>query len=166
MKSLVVIFAATLVIGGYAWSRVHNASVYAYRLETWLPASSVAVSKQFKVFAGLVEVSPRLVDLGDTTYRLEDAWIEHRTQPRRVSVFRTDQEILPEFILCVRYSPIAHNPLLSQTGIRIKDKKSREVFDSPIGNVLRTEIGTELPANFTLRCDTREKEVVVELKKA
>ena len=164
-KPAILLDVFLIVVGFYAAMQIQQAEMLEWELRNRVPTSTVADSKRYHVFATELEASPMSVDLGDTTYKIESVWVEHRTEPQRVSIFSVHQQILPEMTLCVRIEPVARNHLLAQTEVRIKSPKNQEVFDHGFRNCLVIDAGREIPTSVVLRCDTREKEAVIQLKK-
>lgn len=161
MKAVVATFAlvgASIAFGAWCY---HDASFHEWELLNRVPTSRIEDSKKFGVLAAEFEVSPSVVDLGDTTYKIEEAWVEHRTELERVSAFSTVQRVRPEMVLLVRITPVARNPDLAQSQVRIKE--GREVYGDAYRRVLRSEVGVVEPDHFILRCDTREREALVAL---
>src|ERR1044072_1047433 len=128
MKPAIFLTALAVVATAYAAVRYCDADRFEWELLSHVPTSHIEDSKRLRVFAGDFEVSPAVVDLGDTSYKIEAAWIEYRTEPRRISAFATRQDILPEMVLTVHVTAVSRSPLLAQTGIRIKDEKGGEVY--------------------------------------
>jgi hypothetical protein len=165
MKTILAfVFLGGAAVAFGAW-RHYKAGSYEWELLNRVPTSRIEDAKKYRVFAGEFEVSPAVVDLGDTTYKIEEAWVEHRTEPERASTLSTVQRVYPEMVLLVRITAVARNPQLAQSAVRIKKEKGREVYGNGYRDVLLSEVGANEPTSFILRCDTREREVVVALKK-
>lgn len=85
-------------------------------------------------------------------------WLEHRTQPKRLSPFFTRQEILPELVLCVDIGPF--DP---EADVRIKDAKTSHIFYSAVSGVQLSEVGLVAPKSFVLCTRDGSSEVTVQV---
>lgn len=131
------------------------------------PTRDTASAKAHRVFVASLSPVPDRIDLGDTTYSMQEVWVERQFHVRNAGVLSTRTDILPTMTLCVRLVPIARNELLARTAIRIEDKRSRPTYehDSASTVFLASDVGSSIPEQIIVRCDTREKECVVQLRR-
>src|SRR5688572_4976858 len=109
-----VIAGSLAIIAPFLW---YNAAFYEKELRSSAPISSIKASKDYGLFVAEFDVSPSVVDLGDTTYKIEEAWIVHEVTPVSFSPFVTVKRVLPEINLLVRVTDVARNPELTQSEI-------------------------------------------------
>lgn len=169
MKAKVAVVAGVVVslvgIGVWCILLYLSAEHREWELLDRVPTSRIVDSKRFRVFAGEFEASPQVIDLGDTTYKIEEVWIECGTEPERISLFTVGQRFSPELCLMVRIAPVSTKVGLMQTRVRIKEAKGGEVYGNGYRRVLLSRVGLLEPSSFVLRCDTREREAIIRLKK-
>jgi hypothetical protein len=145
-------------------------------LKNRVPTRCVADSLKLGVYEAKVEFAPPEVDLGDTSYKIDEAWVEHVTTSQQVSRYVTRQYVYPDLILCIKTSIIRRNTQLAKTDIDIKDavhhqivfkgREYREYNEHKDYRVLFTEIGRTVPKNVVLWSKERDREVVVELARS
>src|SRR4051794_28994407 len=102
-----LLVAAVLAVGSY-----HHAGVKEWELLNQVPTNSIEDSKRFGVYVTNLNFSPGEVDLGDTRYKIEEVWVEHRTDAERINFFTVRQKNYPDLILCVRTRVSGRNPAL------------------------------------------------------
>jgi hypothetical protein len=124
------------------------------------PTQSIAESKELRVFVSELAVTPKEFDLGDTVYRVREAWIEHPFFIRP-SWFHTSRHVEDTLTLCLVVSPVRRHELLARASICVKNGRLEVMTRG--GWLLFQRLNSEIPAQIALRCDTRDKEVVLSL---
>ena len=126
-------------------------------LKNQVPTTSVKDSKLYRVFETQLAVFPVQFELGGTHFYVKAAWLEHRTVPRRTSMFYTQQDILPDLILCIDLGSKS-----TMADIWIKDAERSHILFSGVNGVRFSEIGTAPLRSFSL-C-TRDGKYEVEIR--
>jgi len=155
---LLAVVAATAC--GYFAAEMRN-----FELMHRVPTTSIQDSKEYGVFAGILDATPRELELGDSRWKIEDTWLEHRTEPDRRSPFYTGQTIYSDLVLCVHLTRSQVTPELAPTDISLKDAQVSHVLTSSKNGVYYTEVGNQIPDRITLQSKDRDKEAVIELRK-
>jgi hypothetical protein len=137
--------AGVVILGVVAAWKAAEASYFAWDLSNGTPTASIRDSELYRVFERRVSVSPTEFELAGRRHRIKDAWLEHRTVPRRVSVFSTRQEVLPELVLCIDLGREG-----TQADVWFKGGKHSRIFYSGVNGVRMTEVGIAAPAAFAL----------------
>lgn len=160
MKLLWKILAgiAVVAVAFGAWA---EADFREWDLKMHVPTASVKDSQAYRVFDRRLSVSPAEFELAGKSYRIKEAWLEHRTEPRRASIFFTRQEIFPELVLCVDLG--AQN---TQADVLIKGAKHDLTYYSGTGGVRMTEVGQVPPKGFAFCTHDGRHEVQFLLKEA
>lgn len=144
--------------------RYNDAKAYASWLRNQTPTTSVKQSQELGIFDSEVAVAPVEFELGGEPYRVERAWLEHRTAPESFTPFLTRQQIAPELILCLDLKPAGRPDSKSAPPIRIKNANLGSFYVAAKNTVLFTTVGTTPPDQIVLLSNKDGGERVLELK--
>jgi hypothetical protein len=150
---------AGVAVAGFGFAAWVQADLREWDLGMHLPTPSIKESKQLRVFVRRLEVEPREINFGGRRYQIGDVWLEHRSEPLRLSFFYTRQEILPELVLCVDITPFD-----MQADVCIKDARRTHILVSGVNGVLFSEVGLRAPKIFTLCTRDRQSEISIRVK--
>ena len=167
MKSRLMILLGALVgvslIGaGYLF---YVAGVLDFELRRNLPTLSRAEAKKYGVFAGDLIPSQRDFEVGESRWKIEDAWLEHRSGPERLSPFHTRQIIYHDLVICIRLVRTNTDPRFTLTAISLKSAQVPHIHYISKNDVFYSEIGVKVPGSVTFRSDARDREVTINLQR-
>lgn len=163
MKKIWWVTAIFLVVLLAAW-RYNAAKAWASTLRNHTPTTSVSQSRAFGIYASEVAVAPVEFDLGGDAYRVDRAWLEHRTYPESFSPLITRQQIAPELILCLDIKLAARPNSTSAPAVRIKNANLGSFYLAGKNTVLFTTVGLSPPGQIILLANKAGEERVLELK--
>jgi len=106
-----------LVVAGW---RSCSASFFAWELDTRTPTLETRASKALGIFDRYLQIENKDFALGETMYHVQEAWLEHRIEARKVNPFKTEKVIYPELFLCLRIQAISNVDLI-ESNLEIKD---------------------------------------------
>ncbi|MCX6954515.1 MAG: hypothetical protein NTV51_20370 [Verrucomicrobia bacterium] len=162
-KKIWWVTAIFLVVLLAVW-RYNEAKAYASWLRNHTPTTSVKQSQELGIFASEVAVAPVEFELGGESYRVDRAWLEHRTYPESFGPLITRRQIAPEFILCVDIR-LASRPTQSHPpAVRIKNANVGSFYFAGKNSVLFTVVGLSPPSQVVLLANKDGEERVLELK--
>ena len=150
----VALVAAWLIAGSTSFHISHDT-----------PTISVEASKQWGVFRTRLDATPRSIDIGGHSYRIDSAWLEYRAEPWCIAYLLTLKHVHPDLILCVQ---IRSNDGLAMTAvqqdIRIENARSEHIHVAARNDVFYSEVGTRAPDRVILRSERTSDQASIMLK--
>lgn len=144
--------------------RYNAAKAYASWLRNQTPTTSIKQSQELGILASEVAAAPVEFELGGESYRVERAWLEHRTSPESFSPFITRQQIAPELILCLDIR-LANRPDSNRPpALRIKNANLGSFYLAAKNSVLFTSVGLSPPNQIVLLSSKAGEEQALALK--
>ncbi len=142
-----------LVVAGW---RSCSASFFAWELDTRTPTLETRASKALGIFDRYLQIENKDFALGETMYHVQEAWLEHRIEARKVNPFKTEKVIYPELVLCMRVAGTRNGESIIPQ-LKIKDAKMRRFLVPGRIEVLCKVVGKSAPRSVVVM-DWKTKE--------
>jgi hypothetical protein len=152
-----------ILAAGYFAIRYLGVGIHETELRNTIPTTESARARRYGIYVSNLAPQPKIVNLGDTRYRIDEVWVEHRATVIRSSMLNVHLDVQPTFVLCLRIAAVDRNPNLSQSPVTISAAGISETYGPPIRNNMCIAIGTHVPAELTFTSEAQDIHVHVEL---
>ena len=144
----------------------YRSAALEWELFNRVPTYSVEDSKRLGIYVTNLTFSPADLDLVDTRYKIEEVWVEHRTDVERINFFTVRQKNLPELFLCLRMRVVGHNRAFAESSISVSTALAKQTYGAPFSGNMCLEIGEAIPTSILISSDVRDLGVRIVLKKS
>lgn len=162
---LAIILSAAILTSGCLVASYYKSGYKEWELLNHVPTSSVSESKRLGVYVSALNCSPKEADLGDTRYKIEEVWVEHKTEPERINLFMIRQKLYPDLVLCFRVSVVSRDTNLAISSIRVRTDNATRVYSPSASGNMCVDAGATIPSKFFLSSVAHGSETRIDLSR-